>query len=121
MLVDDEPDIILALKTVLEENEFKVDSFIDPVLALKNFKADLYDLLVFDIKMSQLNGFELYLEIRKIDRTIKVCFLTALSEFVEYDEFKKDVSPKSGERYFIAKPIDNERMLERVNEMITSY
>ena len=82
MLVDDEPDIVLALRTVLEENEFKVDSFIDPVLALKNFKADLYDLLVFDIKMSQLNGFALYLEIRKIDRTIKVCFLTALGEFV---------------------------------------
>jgi DNA-binding response OmpR family regulator len=120
LLVDDEPDVILALKTVLEENEFKVDSFIDPALALKNFKADLYDLLVFDIKMPQLNGFELYLEIRKIDRTIKVCFLTALSEFQEYNEFKKDVSPKSGERYFIAKPIDNETMLERVNEMITS-
>jgi DNA-binding response OmpR family regulator len=120
LLVDDEPDVIVALKTVLEENEFKVDSFVDPVLALKNFEADLYDLLVFDIKMPQLNGFELYREIRKIDPTTKVCFLTALSEFQEYDEFKKDVSPKSGERYFIAKPIDNETMLERVNEMIAS-
>ena len=58
LIVDDEPDVNLAIKMVLEENRFKVDSFIDPVLALENFRkeAGMYDLLMVDIKMPNMDG-----------------------------------------------------------------
>ncbi|HKG42217.1 MAG TPA: response regulator [Nitrososphaeraceae archaeon] len=63
-IVDDESDTCLALEKILEENGFKVDKFTDSFLALKNFKADFYGMLILDIKMAKMNGFELYLEIK---------------------------------------------------------
>jgi DNA-binding response OmpR family regulator len=118
LVVDDEPDIVITLKTVLERNNFKVDTYTEPLQAVKNFKLDTYNLLILDIKMPQMNGFELYKELIKMDKNIKVCFLTALSELHEYDIFKKEVFPKSGQRYYIQKPIENDEILERVNEII---
>ena len=67
LVVDDEPDICLTLANVLEGNGFVVDTFDDPLLALQNYRKDLYDLLILDIKMGKMNGFELYEEIRMID------------------------------------------------------
>ena len=117
MLVDDERDFVLTLKTVLGANGFK-DSFNDPFFVLKNFNACLYDLLILDIKMIQMNGLDLNREIKKVDARVKACFLTALSDLEEYEDFKKEVFPE-GERYSVVKPIDNEEMLKRANEMIT--
>src|SRR5918992_4704224 len=74
LLVDDDPDIVLTFKTGLESNGFEVDSYNDPSLALKNFKANFYDLLLIDIRMPGMTGFELYQEINKIDNKAKVCF-----------------------------------------------
>ena len=118
MLVDDEPDICIALKEVLEGNGFNVDTFIDPTLVLEKFKSNMYDLLILDIKMPVMNGFQLYAQMKKIDPNIKAFFLTALTDLQEYDAFKKEVFPKEGERHFIQKPIENEEMLERVNAII---
>ena len=70
--------------------------------------------------MPEMNGFELYKEIKKKDDTIKVFFLTALSEMHDYGAFKKEVFPKEGERYFIAKPIENEEILKRINTVIAN-
>jgi two-component system, OmpR family, response regulator ChvI len=120
MIVDDELDLSLLLKTLLEENNFKVDWYTDPVLALNKFKRNFYDLLLLDIKMPKMNGFELYRELKKIEKRIKVCFLTALTELYEYDKFKEEVSPKEDERYFIPKPIENEDLIKWVNSIIDS-
>jgi DNA-binding response OmpR family regulator len=120
MIVDDELDLSLQLKTLLEENNFKVDWYTDPVLALNKFKRNFYDLLLLDIKMPKMNGFELYRELKKIEKRVKVCFLTALTELYEYDKFKEEVSPKEDERYFIPKPIENEDLIKRVNSIIDS-
>ena len=119
MVVDDEDDVILELRVVLEDNGFKVDSFNDALLALENFKADLYDLLILDIKMPKMNGFELYKQIKKVDNKVKTMFLTALTELQEYEEFRKEVSPKLGERYFVPKPIENEDLIKRVNKILS--
>jgi two-component system, OmpR family, response regulator ChvI len=119
MVVDDEDDIILELRVILEGNGFKVDSFNDALLALENFKADLYDLLILDIKMPKMNGFELYKQIKKVDNKVKTMFLTALTELQEYEEFRKEVSPKLGERYFVPKPIENEDLIKRVNKILS--
>lgn len=75
LVVDDEYDICLTLTNVLEHNRFVVHAFDDPRLALENFRNDLYDLLILDIKMEKMNGLELYKEIKKIDNKVKVCFL----------------------------------------------
>jgi len=118
LIVDDESDITIALKMYLEIQGFQVDAFTDPVYALAQFKAGFYQLLILDIKMPEMNGFELYTKIKKKDGTVKVFFLTALSDMRNYDEFKKEVFPKEGERYFIAKPIENDDILKRINTVI---
>src|SRR5215831_9979177 len=77
LIVDDEPDICFTFANILECEGFAVDTFDDPLLALQAFRKDFYDLLIIDIKMEKMNGFELYEEIRMIDNEVKVCFLTA--------------------------------------------
>ena len=115
--MDDEPDTNLLLKVVLESNRFKVDSFDDPILALKNFRDNLYDLLILDIRMSQMNGIKLYQEIRKIDKKVKVCFLTAGQS---YHGAFTDIFRDLKENRFIQKPIENEELIQRINEIISS-
>jgi DNA-binding response OmpR family regulator len=65
LLVDDDVDITTSLKIGLEDNGFVVDTFNDPLLALSNFKPAIYDFLLFDIRMPQLGGFDLYDKIKK--------------------------------------------------------
>lgn len=119
LIVDDEPDITTILKITLEDNGFDVDSFNDPILALDNFRKRLYNLLILDIKMPRMNGFDLYRKIKKIDDKVTVCFLTALTELQEYESFRKEVFPEEGKRYFIQKPVKNEEVVRIVNIIST--
>src|SRR5947208_7387205 len=78
VIVDDEPDITSSFREALRDHGFEhVDISNDPLLALKNFKAGSYDLLIIDIVMPEMDGFGLYEEIRKIDTKVNVCFITA--------------------------------------------
>jgi YesN/AraC family two-component response regulator len=52
--------------------------FNNPALGLKNFKSGLYDLLIVDVIMPQINGFDLAEEIKNIDQNVRVCFLIAV-------------------------------------------
>jgi DNA-binding response OmpR family regulator len=117
LIVDDEPDVILTLKMVLEENGFKVDSFTDPLLALQNFKeeAGMYDIIILDIKMPKMNGFELYRQIKKIDDKVKVCFLTASEMY--YDAYE-DIFNTLDVKCFIQKPIENKELIDRLNKIM---
>jgi DNA-binding response OmpR family regulator len=119
LIVDDESDVNLLFKMVLEENGFKVDSFTDPLLALQNFKEQdgMYDMIILDIKMPEMNGFELYRQLKKIDDKAKVCFLTAGEMY--YGVYT-DILNSLNAKYFIRKPIDNEELVEKVNNMISS-
>jgi DNA-binding response OmpR family regulator len=120
-LVDNEIDITYALENALENYEFKVDSFNDPLLALANFKINFYDLVILDIKMPKMDGFELYTKIREKDPRVKICFLTASELF--YEEFRNTrlkLGEKIGEEYFIQKPIKTEDLLEKINRLISS-
>jgi two-component system catabolic regulation response regulator CreB/two-component system response regulator ChvI len=76
LMVDDDTDVNTTLRAVLEASGFNVDSYEDPLLALSNFKIRFYDLVILDIK-PEMNGFSLYREIKRLDKTVKVCFLTA--------------------------------------------
>jgi len=115
LIVDDEPDVNLALRIVLEDNNFIVDSFNDPLRALENFKADMYDLAILDIKMPKKDGFEVYKEILKIDNRVKVCFLTAGD--INYRSLK-ETFPALDENQFIRKPIENIELIKQIHKII---
>jgi two-component system catabolic regulation response regulator CreB/two-component system response regulator ChvI len=74
--------------------------------------------MVLDIKMPRINGFELYNKIKEHDRSIKVCFMTALDELQEYNQYKVEVSPATGKRHFVQKPIRNELLLDQIVSML---
>jgi DNA-binding response OmpR family regulator len=118
LVVDDEPDIGLTLKIILQRYDFTVDSFADPETALKNFKSGLYDLIILDIKMPKISGFELYGKFKSKDANFKALFLTALRELDDYDNLKKNVFPKMGERHFIQKPVSEKDLLEQVYSIL---
>jgi two-component system, OmpR family, response regulator ChvI len=118
LIVDDDTDITLAFKKGLENDGFNVDVFNDPQEALSNFEASKYDLLLLDIRMPKMNGFELYKEMDKIDNDVKVCFITA---FEVYYEALREVFPSMEVECFIRKPIEIGNLVKRIkNELNVS-
>ena len=118
-MVDDEPDITHLVRRVLEINEFVVDSYTDPTLALSNFRPGLYDLLLLDIKMPKMNGFDLYQKMKEIESNVKICFLTASELF--YEEYRRlDAYPRLDKAYFIQKPFRTEDLIRQLNEILYS-
>jgi CheY-like chemotaxis protein len=121
LLIDDELDITLTIKGILEDAGFKVDSFNDPIFVLNNYKANFYDLVILDILMPKMNGFELYIKIKEKDPKVKVCFLTA-SEFY-YEKFRKEYSSQLvkilDKEFFIQKPIKNKDLIKYVTTIIS--
>ena len=119
LLVDDEPDVTYTIQKILEDHGFKVDSFNDPILALNNYKAYFYDLVILDIKMPTMDGFELYLKIRDIDPKVKICFLTVIATFNE--EFRKIrllLGKTINEDYFIQKPVEMDDLLKKLTSIM---
>ena len=115
LLVDDEADIIFTMKDILEEEGFKVDTFNDPTIALESYRSNFYDLVILDIKMPKMDGFQLYSKLKEKDPQVKICFLTASEMF--YEKFRKTrlVFTKTiGEDYFIQKPINTEDLIRRL-------
>ena len=118
MLVDDEADILWLFKMILESDaRLKVDSFADPIVALENFRPGLYDLLLIDIAMPKMNGFELYDKIRELDKKVKISFVTASEMF--YEEIRKEAFPEFDTTIcFIRKPIANPDLIQQVREIL---
>jgi CheY-like chemotaxis protein len=136
LIVDDEPDITFTLRTILEENGFKeIDVFNEPLLALHDFKSGVYSLLITDVAMPRMDGFELYKQIKKIDARIKGVFVTAsqvnyeaLRELFPVDRFDtSDEEDKvailqgsregNGDRiHFIRKPVEINEFIQIVTK-----
>jgi two-component system, OmpR family, response regulator ChvI len=93
LVVDDDIDITLLIKEGLERKGFHIESYNDPQVALQEFKPDFYDLMVVDIRMPKVNGFEFYQGVRKNDIKVKVCFITAFA--TSYEEIE-DTTSRAG-------------------------
>jgi two-component system, OmpR family, response regulator ChvI len=121
LLVDDEPDIARLFKLGLELNGIVVDTFNDPIVALSNYKAGVYNLLLLDLKMPKMNGFELYKKIKdkedRNNRGVKVCFITAFEEY--YREFQESF-PNLEIDCFIRKPISIDELVKVVKTKLNS-
>lgn len=118
MLVDDEADILWLFKMILESvARLKVDSFSDPIVALENFRPGLYDLLLIDIAMPKMNGFELYDKIRELDKKVKISFVTASELF--YEEMRREAFPEFDTTIcFIRKPIANPDLIKQIKQIL---
>lgn len=118
LLVDDDPDANLSLSILLRDRGFDVDSFTSPSDALKYFRRNYYDLLVLDVRMPNMDGFELYRAIREVDTKAKICFFTA-AELDNWVAELEDMMEELGEECFISKPIENNEILCRINTILT--
>ena len=115
LLVDNEPDNTSVLSMGLEDEGFNVDAFTDPILALSNFKPNYYSLVILDINMPKMNGYDLYKEIRKLDNKVKICFLTA-SELYNENLRSQTKEILDEVKRFISKPFTIEGLIRNAKK-----
>jgi DNA-binding response OmpR family regulator len=112
MIVDDEPDVTNSFGLTLEDTGlFDVETYNDSLEALSHFRANSYDLLLLDIMMPKMDGFELYEKIKKIDNKVKACFMNAF-EF-RSAELMEQFNPLETE-CFIPKPVQIKELVQRI-------
>jgi DNA-binding response OmpR family regulator len=117
LAVDNELDMTTILKLALEPVGFTVDTFNDPVLALNRFKPNLYDLVVLDIMMPKMHGFELYNQLKKMDHDVKVCFLTASSETYR-EQLRKETYCELNKDLFLEMPLPIKEIIAEIKKRI---
>jgi len=120
LLVDDDPDITLTFKAGLDghyygvgdkKKRFEVYAYNDPLLVLTEFKPHFYDLLLTDIYMPNMNGFELCEKIIELDVNIRVCFMSALEVNIRA---LREVYRNVGFGCFIEKPVSIDYLINRL-------
>jgi CheY-like chemotaxis protein len=118
LLVDDEPDVLFAVRLALENGGFVVHAYENPEKALNEYKPGTYDLLIVDIKMPFMNGLEFGARVRQADPHAKICFLTAINDLTAYNDYYRKCSAIPGEMMaFTQKPIENNVLLNIAREL----
>lgn len=107
LVVDDEPDISKSVKLGLQRRGFEVDAFVDPSEAISRYQPGFYDMLIIDVKMQKMSGFDFAREIRKKDKKVHFAFLTA---FDIYPSEFKNVFPELDARLLLRKPMLSEEL-----------
>lgn len=108
LVADDEPNIIKLLRLYLREGGYEVSAARDGREALERFKADRPDLVILDLMMPHLDGFEVCQEIRK-ESDVPIIMLTARS-----DDVDKIVGLEMGADDYVTKPFNPRELLARV-------
>ena len=118
IIIDDEPDITLTFKATLEGSnndnsniKFEVYTYNDPLAALLEFKSDFYDLLLIDINMPYMDGFELCKKILELDVNVRVCFMSAGE--VNHEAIR-EILPSINIGCFIRKPVTIDYLVKRI-------
>jgi CheY-like chemotaxis protein len=118
LLVDDEPDICMVYQIVLEDAGYECKSYTDPVQTLQEFKPYFYDLILLDIKMPVLNGFEFCNKIREVDKYVHIMFITASEAY--YEPFRRQHFPELAKINYIQKPIGNDELVQLVDMIVSN-
>ncbi len=116
LFVDDEHDILKAISRGLTSKGIDVDTYDNPIDALKNFRPKTYDLILLDVKLPQMSGFELYEKIKEIDFEAKIYFLSAF----EFLEVPNNIVPNLGGTNFLRKPITIKQLVELISSNISN-
>jgi CheY-like chemotaxis protein len=119
LIVDDESDVALTFKVGLEgyyfqDNErrrFEVHTYNNPALALSEFEPHFYDLMLVDVYMPKMNGFQLSEKIIELDVNVRICFMSAAEINIEA---LREVYPKLGFGCFMIKPFTIEYLVKRL-------
>jgi CheY-like chemotaxis protein len=117
LLVDDDPDVTLTFKAGLdghyysEKKRFEVYTYNDPLLVVNEFKPNFYDLLLTDIYMPNMNGFQLCEKILESDVNIRICFMSALEVNIRA---LREVYSNVNFGCFIEKPVSIKYLIERL-------
>ena len=115
LLVDDEPDHCLIYQIVLQDAGFECASYTDPVKALQEFRPNFYDLVILDVKMPVLNGFELK-KITEIDKIVHIIFITSLSEY--YKDTRDESYPELRNTVYVQKSVSSQQLSEIINNTL---
>ena len=118
MLVEDEPDVLFAFKSILTSEGYNVDTFTDSFAALKHFinlNRPYYDLVILDIRMHGMNGIQLYQKLKRIDGDVRVIFATALDAAEEL----VSIIPDLNSVHIIRKPIAAKDFINLVKKAVT--
>lgn len=118
LVVDDEPDIVTYLTTVLEDSGYQCDSAVDGIDGMNKVKANRPDLICLDITMPEKSGVRMYRELCEDSETagIPVVIVTGVSnDFEKFISSRKQVPPPAG---YIAKPVERDELLEKVRTLL---
>ena len=120
LLVNYENDVNFALKFVIERKRsgIQVDSSSNPILALKHFKKEWYNLLIIAVVMPKMNGFDLAKEIRKIDDKVKICFLIAGQIPNKFRNDQDCTQEEQSQDKFIRLPIENDKLITEIEKIM---
>jgi CheY-like chemotaxis protein len=112
MIVDDEPDVLLTYESFLTYSGFKVRTYSDSYQALKAFASnpELYDLVILDIRMENLNGLQLYQSLKAMNPSSRIIFVSALDAAKELTSIFSDIGPED----VIKKPVEKEAFIRAV-------
>jgi len=115
LIIDDNPDINNLFKIYLESDGCcRVDSYTNPIEALYYFKKNVYDLILLDLKMPQIDGVAMFNALKNRDNKVIICMITA---DLHYLEQLKERIPNI-EKYVIHKPILLRNLKDKINELI---
>jgi DNA-binding response OmpR family regulator len=115
LFVNDDTDTTAVMKVGLSRHGFEVETFVDSKSALQNFKAGMYDLILLDVVMKGLDGFELYNKMRKIEENIQICFLSASNSF---HQKYKNIYPEIQNECFIQKPVSIKELAKTIDTIL---
>jgi DNA-binding response OmpR family regulator len=114
--VDDENDTLRVVKTILEKEGFEVVSATSGENALEKVSLDGFDLIILDIMMPDMSGWDLFTRIAKIKPNYKVIFLSVL----EISDEKLKEFKDSGIKDYIKKPFDRDELVSRVKKAMNN-